>query len=152
MTVKTLLSIGAPSYKPWQLSVQGTMNSRRIIESAVGNRMALEILPGSDGIRLSREDATVGDVVVLDARGSRILAAFLASGLVVNRSSRPPEEIEDAQATVLTLHDDPAPLVRITQGARVLDVHAPSWEPLRCEIELVIPRLDGNPIHSKLRH
>lgn len=116
--------------------------------------MALEILPGSDGIRLSRNDAKVGDAVILDARGSRILAAFLASAMIVNRSSRPPEEIEDMQATVLTLHDDPAPLVRITQGQgqRVLDVHSPSWEALRCEIELVVPRLDGNTHQGHSRH
>lgn len=129
------------------------MNSRRIIESAVGHRMALEILPGADAIRLSRADAPVGDAVVLDGRGSRILAAFLASAIVVNRSTRPPEEIEDAQSTVLTIHEDTAPLVRITQGKRFLDVHSPSWEALRCEIELVIPRLDGgSPYQSRSRH
>ena len=84
------------------------------------------------------------DMVVLDVRGARILAAYLASALIVNRSARPPEELDDASMTVLSLHEDPAPLLRITQGRRSLDIHAPSWEPLRCEIEIVIPRMDGS--------
>jgi len=122
------------------------MNSRRIIESAVGHRVALEILPGADGIRLSRLDRRVGDAVVLDTRGSRILSAFLGSAMVVNRASRPPEEVDDAYGTVLTLHEDPAPLLRITQGRTSLDVHSPSWEALRFEIELVVPRLNPSAI------
>lgn len=124
------------------------MNSRRIIESAVGHRIALDILPGSDGLRLSRLDLPKGDVVVLDARGARILAAFLGGALVVNRTSRPPEEIEDAMGTVLLLRDDPAPMLRITQGGRVLDIHSPSWEALRFEIDMVVPRLDAVPALS----
>ena len=123
------------------------MNSRRIIESAVGHKMALDILPGSDGIRLSRAHSVVGDVIILDLRGAKIFSAYLASAMIVGPSARPPEDLEDLQRTILTLHDDPAPLVRITQGKRVLDVHSPSWEPLRCEIELVIPRLE-NITHS----
>lgn len=114
--------------------------------------MALEILPGADGIRLSRMDAPATDHVVLDGRGSRILAAYLASVMVVNRATRAPEEIEDENGTVLTTHEDPSPHVRITQGARALHVHSPSWEALRCEIDLVVPRLSDRPIANQSRH
>lgn len=128
------------------------MRGRRIIENALGHRTALDMLPGADGIRLSRADAAVGDAVVLDASGSRILAAFLASALVVGKDHRPPEEVEDAEGTILSLHDDPAPLVRIRQGARTLDVHSPSWDALRCEIDLVVPRLRTEPSMPRTRH
>lgn len=114
--------------------------------------MAIDILPGSDGIRLSRVDAPAADHVVLDARGARILAAYLASAMVVNRATRPPEEIEDEQCTVLTTHDEPSPHVRISQGSRFLQVHSPSWEPLRCEIDLVIPRLSERAVINRSRH
>ena len=114
--------------------------------------MALEILPGADGIRLSRMDAPATDHVVLDGRGSRILAAYLATAMVVNRATRPPEEVDDAHGTVLTTHEDPTPHVRITQGKRSLHVHSPSWEPLRCEIDLVVPRLSDRPIANQSRH
>ena len=114
--------------------------------------MALEILPGADGIRLSRIDAPATDHVVLDGRGSRILAAYLASAMVVNRVTRPPEEIEDEHGTVLTTHENPSPHVRIKQGSRMLRIHSPSWEALRCEIDLVVPRLLDRPITNQSRH
>ena len=128
------------------------MNSRRIIESAMGQRMAIDILPGSDGIRLSRIDAPAADQVVLDGRASRILAAYLGSAMVVNRANRPPEEIDDEHGTVLTTHEEPSPHVRITQGRRALHVHSPSWEALRCEIDLVVPRLLDRPLNNQSRH
>lgn len=128
------------------------MNNRRIITTPVGHSMVIDLLPGADAIRLSREDTRQPNSVILDERGARILAAFMASSLVFDMSSRPPEEVEDASGTVITYHAEPAPLVRVQQGKSALDIHAPGWEALRCEIELVIPRLHGTPDVPQSRH
>lgn len=114
------------------------MTIRRTIESAIGHRIAIEILPGDDRIRISRADAHVPDRVELDERGARILSAFLSSALVIEREGRQPEEIGDV---VLTMHNLPSPMVRVRQGKNEVEIHAPLWEAMHCEIDLVIPRL-----------
>lgn len=114
------------------------MAGRRTIESAIGHRIAIDILPDDSGIRLSRDDATVPDAIDLDERGARILSAFLSSALVVERDQRAPEAIGDVMITMLHL---PAPMVRIEQRGNMVDIHAPLWEAVHCEIDLVIPRL-----------
>lgn len=132
------------------------MNSRRVIESAVGHRVAIDILPGSDALRLSRVDSSTTDAVILDQRGSRILSAFLASVMIIDIASRAAEELGDAYGTVITVHQKPGPMVRVTQSALKVDIHAPSWDALRCEIDLVIPRLveprPAEPGTTPMRH
>lgn len=136
---KALRGRAPSSYKAReQTDAWGHMTNRRTIESALGHSIALEILPEADGIRISRADAHVPDVVTLEERGARILSAFLSSALVVEREGREPEEIGDV---VLTMHSSPAPMVRVSQGVNVVEIHAPLWEALHCEIDLVIPRL-----------
>ena len=114
--------------------------------------MIIDILPGSDGIRLSRQDTNSANDIVLSERGSRLLSAYLASSLVFDMSSRPDEEIEDEYGTRISYHADPAPLVRVRQGKSVLDIHAPGWEALRCEVDLVLPRLGGMPDRPRSSH
>lgn len=124
------------------------MHSRRIIESALGQKIALDILPGSDGIRLSRPECPDGEAVVLDSRAAQILVAYLARVLVIKTPENHFEEVDDGYDTVMRFHVSPAPRVTITQRHGALDVHAPLWEALRCEIDLVAPRLQGSQRNS----
>ncbi len=119
------------------------MHSHRIIESALGQKIALDILPGSDGIRLSRPGDRNGEAVVLDGRTAQIFVAYLARVLIIRTPENHFEEIDDGYETVLRYHALPAPRVTISQRHGALDVHAPLWEALRCEIDLVAPRLRG---------
>lgn len=119
------------------------MHSRRIIESTLGQKIALDILPGSDGIRLSRPGDPDGGVVVLGSQAAQILVAYLARILVIKTPENHFEEVDDGYETVMRFHVHPAPRVTITQRHGALDVHAPLWEALRCEIDLVAPRLQG---------
>lgn len=128
------------------------MINQRIIESAIGHRIGIDILPGSDGLRISRMDAPVADAIVLDSRGARILSAFLAGAMIMSRKGMPSESLDDTWATVLSVHDVPAPLVRIEQGDRCLDIHSPTWDALRCQIDIISPRLSDVSASPQSRH
>lgn len=122
------------------------MQGRRDVESALGHRTSIEILPGGDGMRLTRSDASEADAVFLDRRASQILSAYLASVIAIGIAGRADEEVDDAYGTVLSAHDEPAPLVRIEQDGRRMDIPAHSWDVLRCEINLMVPRLREGPV------
>jgi hypothetical protein len=117
------------------------MKTKRIIENAIGHRIALEMLEEADGIRLSREDCSKSDQIILDMIGAKILSAYLASAMVTRMAGRPAEEVNDDSRTIISVMESPAPMVRIVQGVKTFDIHSPSWDPLRCEIELILPRL-----------
>jgi hypothetical protein len=131
------------------------MTVRRIIESALGHKIALEILPGNDVLCISRPDVPLAGHALLDERACRILSAYLAGALVVDRQSRPPEEIGDVLDTVLTMKEYPAPYIRLQQGEGCIDIHSPCWDALRCEIDLILPRFgrsEGCSIENRTRH
>jgi len=70
---------------------------------------------------------------------AEILHAFLSVSLKMPHRSDFSEDLREGRR--LTLMDHGSPHVRLTGDSWFMDIYSPSWEPLLCEISLVLPRI-----------
>lgn len=73
---------------------------------------------------------------------TEILHAFLAVCLRMPRNSGRKEYLENGK--VLELIDPENPRITISEGEDSMEIHPASWEPVLCELSLLLPRMNPN--------
>lgn len=115
--------------------------SRRIT-NPLGEILLLEVDDRDRAqLRMKRGDSHQPDIVMLSRRAASILKAFT---MAARRSAAlSDEQIEDEEGkTLLSLASTPAPRIIICQEDRVVEITAPFWDDLYCELGLFIPNMD----------
>lgn len=117
------------------------MNRKRRITNSLGQILVMSLTQTS--LRLQREDGDKPDVVEMDCTGAEILHGYIASSRLAGKRDVAPEVLEDKLLTRFEHGAHPVSMIRIIQKASgaVVDIDAPFWETLYCELGLTIPHM-----------
>jgi len=108
----------------------------RTVLDGVGHSLLIEIVDGGIVILDAMDDASR---VSMRKDEAEILHAFLSVSLKMPHREGFSEDLRNGRR--LSLEHEGSPHVRITSSEACLDIHPSSWEPLLCEISLLLPRL-----------
>ena len=108
----------------------------RTVNDGVGHSHTISVSEGE----MILSDALDPEVrVKLMKDEAEILHAFLSVSLKMPHRTQFSEDLRNGRR--LTLMDHGSPHVRLASEQGVMDIYPPSWEPLLCEISLVLPRM-----------
>ncbi len=113
--------------------------SLRHLTTRVGHVLTLSVANGY--VSIGRSGLAFSSEILLDRIGAQILIAYLNSIAETPPEERQPEHLADRFNTVFEVIMSPAPAVRIHQGGKSFDIAAPGWVQLKCELEILLPRL-----------
>lgn len=111
----------------------------RTVYDGVGHQVRMTLT--SEGLVLG-DGNTGSEAPALTRQEVEILHAFLAVCLRAPRERGRVETLTDDRS--LTLLETSNPHVRLAWNDGHMDIHPVSWEPMLCEIALLLPRMKSN--------
>lgn len=115
---------------------QKSTGQLRTVLDGVGHSLVITIQAG----RMIMSDPLIPDArVEMEKDEAEIFHAFLAVSLKMPHRSDFSEDLKDGRT--LSLQQQGSTHVRLSWKDGGMDIYPPSWEPLLCEISLILPRL-----------
>ena len=114
------------------------MYETRTITDTIGHVVLLSVDPNGQ-LGIARTDVDKEQVIVLTKRDAHILHAFLQRAAAMGKAPHPGEVLGNMMH--LDLVTEP-PMVVLKNETATIELHAPGWSAVACEIGLLLPRLD----------